>query len=311
MEEKCPNCGEESHYSDAAAGGKVVCRCCGISFRPARAGDSARSSAESGRSFAAADGADKYHRLSLKKKWPPLAEWLAYFGVLTVVIAVTVRGKMLEAVRADSTGLTLFIVLLFFLALAKSAYDVLYIDREFSLTQRQIRELWGGSKIGIFLQGAAPSIFRDHVENLFNIFRSDQEITQDNLIEILHARLNSRTKVVDLSAGILTTLGLVGTIIGMVMAVDGISAVADAVGGDESLLKQMSETLGGMGTAFYTTLMGAVLGGIFLRVLTASVQASQDYLVAHIAELSEVYILPKLRKYARDRESRDRDDDDA
>ena len=309
MRIKCPNCGETQNYG---AEGKVTCRCCGISFRPPRGGEAARPASESTRAYPAVEGEDKYHRLSLKKKWSPLAEWLAYFAVLAVVIAVTVRGKLEEAVQADATGLTLFIVLLFGLALAKSGYDVLYIDREFALTQRQIRELWEGSKIGVFLQGAAPSIFRDHVENLFNIFRNDQEITQDNLIEILHARLNSRTKVVDLSAGILTTLGLIGTIIGMVMAVDGISAVTEAVGGDGGLLAKMSETLGGMGTAFYTTLMGAVLGGIFLRVLTASVQASQDYLVAHIAELSEVHIIPKLRKHARDREKlKDKEVEDA
>lgn len=252
----------------------------------------------------AAEFEKQLHRLSLKRKWSPLTEWLAYFAVLALIITVTVRGKMVEAVQSDATGLTLFIVLLFVVALAKSCYDVIYINREFALTQRQIRELWEGAKIGSFLLGASPSIFRGHVDHLFNIFRNDQEITQDNLIEILHARLNSRTKVVDLSAGILTTLGLVGTIIGMVMAVDGISAVTDAIGGDDSLVAKMSETLGGMGTAFYTTLMGAILGGIILRVLTASVQSSQDFLVAHIAELSEVYILPTLRKYAREREFR-------
>lgn len=304
----CPNCGERQEFPGRGLGAQVACQCCGVAF-VLRRGNSPHDQT----GMAADKESENLDRLAIKKKCSPLLEWLAYFFALAAIIAFTVRTRLFAAVTADATGLTLFIVMLFFLALIKSAWDVLYIDHQFSLTQRQIRDLWQISRIGEFLRSARPSVFRDHVYNLFTIFHHDREITQDNLVEILHARLNSRTRVVDLSAGILTTLGLIGTIIGMVMAVDGISAVTEAVGGDENLLSKMSETLGGMGTAFYTTLMGAILGGVFLRVLTASVQSSQDYLVAHIAELSEVYIIPRLRRRAREleNESANKEDDDA
>lgn len=239
------------------------------------------------------------------KKWLPLQEWLTYLAILSIVILITIRGNLWKAVVSDSTGLTLFIVIIFFIALGKSAFDVFYIHREFLLAQRQIDELWRVSKFKEFFLQAEQSIFRDHIRNLYVIYREDGNVSQDNLIEILHARLSSRTKVVDLSAGILTTLGLIGTIIGLVMSVNGIQQMTGEIGtGGGALLEKMSLTLSGMGVAFYTTLMGAILGGIFLRVLTASVQGSQDYLVAHIAELSEVHILPRLRSYARSRNER-------
>jgi len=57
--------------------------------------------------------------------------------------------------------------------------------------------------------------------------------------------------------------------------------------------------LGGLGVAFNTTLLGSILGGVILRVLTNVVNANITRYVAHIAELTEVYVLPYMRKQAK------------
>ena len=62
-----------------------------------------------------------------------------------------------------------------------------------------------------------------------------------------------------------------------------------------ALVDPVNGPLRGLGTAFYTTLLGAVLGGVVLRVLTNIVDASVMEYTAHIAELTEVYVLPYLR----------------
>ena len=61
----------------------------------------------------------------------------------------------------------------------------------------------------------------------------------------------------------------------------------------------MDTALEGMGLAFYTTLMGAILGGVCLRLLSNLVDSNIDHVVSHIAELTEIYILPILRRAGR------------
>lgn len=68
----------------------------------------------------------------------------------------------------------------------------------------------------------------------------------------------------------LVTLGLIGNVIGFVIALSGIDA--DAVSSAEGAQKVASQLLAGMGVAFYSTLVGAVLAlwtSINKRVLEA------------------------------------------
>ena len=76
----------------------------------------------------------------------------------------------------------------------------------------------------------------------------------------------------------------------------------NAVGSDsDGLMAGMQETLGGMGTAFFTTLIGAMLGAVALRIFAGVANANANTLVAHIAEVTEIYIAPALRKSAKKR----------
>jgi len=70
-------------------------------------------------------------------------------------------------------------------------------------------------------------------------------------------------------------------------------------GGDTTIMQGVDAALGGMGVAFYTTLMGAILGGVCLRLLSNLVDSNTEHIVSHIAELTEIYILPILRRAGR------------
>ena len=81
-----------------------------------------------------------------------------------------------------------------------------------------------------------------------------------------------------------------------------------SIGKDQDqMLRGFRETISGMSTAFYTTLVGAALGGIGIRILTNVVESNAEFLVGHLAELTEVYIIPSLRasskRAAKQRES--------
>ena len=176
----------------------------------------------------------------------------------------------------------------------------MFIARQRRLTNQQIEQLRETNNIFVFLQNSEPSLFRDHIDNLHEIFRRDYNISQDNLVTLLQARLLSKTKVVDFASSILVTLGLVGTIIGLIQSAGGLGEVFSAMSsGETNITDGVDTALAGMGLAFYTTLMGAILGGVCLRLLSNLVDSNIEHIVSHIAELTEIYILPILRRAGR------------
>ncbi len=183
----------------------------------------------------------------------------------------------------------------------KSFLDARQIQRQTDLASSQIRILEEVDNFEDFLNRSSSSIFRSHIENLYIISQAHGEISQDNLIEVLHSRLMARNKIVELFSSILITLGLIGTILGLIIMMDSLTEIMGNAVIDENFMKILVDEggpLSGLGVAFVTTLIGAIMGGVVLRVLTNVVGSNIMEYIAHIAELTEVYVLPHLRSIA-------------
>ncbi|MEM9415119.1 MAG: MotA/TolQ/ExbB proton channel family protein [Planctomycetota bacterium] len=246
-------------------------------------------------------------RVDMGKQGRPLLEWSLYVVALGALVVVLAGPIITQAVRGDSWIISSIILGIFGFALFKNFLDVAFIARQRKLTNQQIDQLRETNNIFVFLQNSEPSLFRDHIDNLHEIFRRDYNLSQDNLVTLLQARLLAKTKVVDFASSILVTLGLVGTIIGLIQSADGLTEVFIAMSSnDTSIMAGVRTTLEGMGIAFYTTLLGAILGGVCLRLLSNLVDSNIEHVVSHIAELTEIYILPILRRAGRINEEHQR-----
>jgi hypothetical protein len=147
-------------------------------------------------------------------------------------------------------------------------------------------------------RGARRYYFERHIAAVESMSQSGHEPTQNVLIEILHERLSADNKSVELFASVLITLGLIGTILGLMLMMSSLTDVMIASGGGDGLLQALASDAGplaGLGVAFMTTLMGSVLGGVVLRVLTGIVERSISEFVALVAELTEVHIIGRLK----------------
>ena len=247
-------------------------------------------------------------RVDRSKARRPMLEWCFYaigLGALVVLVAGRFIWKAVEndldnAALQQGTYVSIIILTLFAFAVVKNFLDVRFIHRQARLTDKQIATLRQTNNIYVFLQNSEPSLFRDHIDNLHEIFRRDCNISQDNLVTLLQSRLLAKTRLVEFCSSILVTLGLVGTIIGLIQSAGGLTEVFTAMTSEEgTLMEGVDKALGGMGVAFYTTLMGAILGGVCLRLLSNLVDANTEHIVSHIAELTEIYILPILRRAGR------------
>ncbi|HHG90505.1 MAG TPA: hypothetical protein ENJ90_08515 [Devosia sp.] len=95
---------------------------------------------------------------------------------------------------------------------------------------------------------------------------------------------------VEVMGNLLITLGLIGTVIGLTLTLTGLTTSLDALGQDqERLLRGLRRAMGGMGTAFYTTLLGSVLGGVLLRVFALITDHGIESLAAALKKICMVY----------------------
>jgi biopolymer transport protein ExbB/TolQ len=230
----------------------------------------------------------------------PILEWLVVFCIFATIATVFCGRLFVEAVRTDDTGLSIVICLVFFLALARNFMDIKYLNDQVRLADSQIDFLVETNDLLSFLRSGKRGLFKDHIHNLYEIGKRDTELSQDNLISIMQSKVYSRIRMMENAASILVTVGLIGTIVGLIASVSGLDGVMTSIGKDQSkMLLGFRETISGMSTAFYTTLVGAALGGVGVRILTNVVESNADFLVGHVAELSEVYIIPSLRANAK------------
>jgi hypothetical protein len=248
------------------------------------------------------------HLLSTMRGPRPIIEWLLYSIGLFALLVIVVGPLFAFGLKSDTSGITLVIAVIFFIMLIKNFLDARYIDCQIQIVDRQLSQLQEVKNIVRFLETSQKSLLYEHIHNLFKIFKRDVSISQDNLISLLQMKLLSRTRLTDFCSKVLVTLGLIGTIIGLIISSGGLGTVVESVGGDSnSLLAGMRKTIDGMGTAFYTTLFGAILGGVCLRLLGNLVDSHVDFLVSRIAEVTEIYILPVLRSGARVKDRMEQD----
>jgi biopolymer transport protein ExbB/TolQ len=147
------------------------------------------------------------------------------------------------------------------------------------------------------------SMLASHVNNLNLIWKRSgkKHSKQDSLVEILHAKLKNEGSVAVIASNIMITLGLIGTISGLISSIGGLNVGEDS--GD--LMKGVGAAIDGMGVAFYTTLIGSMFGGITLRMLHFYVDKQVDAYIFTMAEAVEVKIIPSLRMNERKTDIRD------
>jgi len=164
---------------------------------------------------------------------------LIYRAILVNVIGfallaiAAVKGWIAELLAADVTDLVIVIFVVFLVGLAICAEKIVTTSRYTNRLHGAAADLPGPA--GLYIDGP-PEL----------------------LAEALKSKLFSRIAVVRQFAAALVVLGLVGTVIGFIIALSGVTA-EDA--GDVSTVRPMISTLiSGMSVALYTTLVGALLG---------------------------------------------------
>ena len=154
-------------------------------------------------------------------------------------------------IESDASYLSLVMAALFIIFWAISGYQTVTVNRE----------------IVRFETNSSEGIAFVYFEKLRIKSQklAGRTLDQSMLASALRVRLMMPIQILHYVANMLILLGLIGTVIGFVIAVAGLG---DSLAGGENLQRVqgvLGQIVNGMGVALFTTLVGAILGGLWLQ----------------------------------------------
>ncbi len=187
------------------------------------------------------------------------------FGLLGAAYA---QGLVAQALTADRTYLSLVIFLVFMVGLGLTTFKVWQTSRE--LNSARDFESGADSPASRYL---AP-------------MEGSNADSRANLVGVLRMKIAHRTAVVRHIANSLVLLGLIGTVVGFIIALGGVDP--EHASDVQAIAPMVSTLIQGMSTALYTTLIGAVLNvwlmanhqvlvGGTVKLLTALVELAENH----------------------------------
>jgi len=229
-----------------------------------------------------------------------LALWVVWASICgSVFIELYHQADLWEFVRNDVSRVTWVIMGAFALATVVSFLHVLVLTREwfcaFQIAGRLKRQ---GLHTVRLPRGRVSSRF---IEALQYIDESGGQADLTALCTVEFSAHIRASRFVGLLGSLLITVGLIGTVMGLTITLTGLNGALNNVGADNmSMLVSLSDALSGMGLAFYTTLLGAIMGGVLLRVFAYitdnSIEALQDILVRSCMVYASAQLTPSVQR---------------
>jgi len=227
----------------------------------------------------------------MKRNVSPIMTW-GIWSVLVLAVFLLVTWEYFVAGFARDTSRITWLIMAFFIYGFVASFRVaLLLQSEFKSLQR-MRSDQG-------TDNAKASDLSSMFDSTLESIRRGERIEVRNLISAYAATLKGKVDNIGVIASMLITIGLLGTVVGLIITVTGLEQVLQSNSEDFTAMKAgLTQTVSGMGTAFYTTFFGALLGGVVLKVLGAEMKKSAQTLVAEALRFSEFFLRPKIQKNA-------------
>lgn len=237
------------------------------------------------------------HKLVIQEKaFRALYLWLlwALIGV-AVHFAMFLDPNLWAYIKQDETKVTWITYGLFFLGLLMSFLLMLRIVTESTLAARLGKVATEKSLMEIQIKDTSKAVQR-FFQSVKEILMRNEQPDIEALLDIELALYNRVANAVDVLGNLLITMGLIGTIVGLTITLAGLTTSMEALGSNQDqLLSGLRHAMSGMGTAFYATLLGAVLGGVLLRVFVLINTHGVEELSENLKKICMVYCATDLK----------------
>jgi biopolymer transport protein ExbB/TolQ len=221
---------------------------------------------------------------SISRSKDPLVIWIAYAFVMLFVLFVTLSKTLVNGLSADSSYFSVIIAATFIGAFLYSFIEA-----------RKLHQEWIGiNRLRTTLVESAKHPNSEAEKLVVAILKHDRPelLRIKDLVDSYYSGLEVPLRTLSMISSLMVTLGLIGTILGLIISIGGLEDIMSHVEGlNKGVLGGVKETIRGMSVAFYSTLLGAVLGAVILRMLSVSLTNSLVRMSCGLFEYLE--LLPK------------------
>ncbi len=186
-------------------------------------------------------------------------------GLIFLFVLIT-QGYVTKAIKADITNMVIVILTLFAVGFVLAAYRTFWLSRELNYTFFKI--LPNHSLAKEFLQSS----------------KKLDASSRNNLAASLRIKLSSKINYIKFMANTLVILGLIGTVIGFIIALSGVDGSVSS--NPEEVSKMVSTLIQGMSVALYTTLVGSICS-VWLNICYQIMSTGANNLLSKIIDLGE------------------------
>ena len=186
-------------------------------------------------------------------------------GLIFLFVLIT-QGYVTKAIKADITNMVIVILTLFAAGFMLAAYRTFWLSRELNYSFLKI--LPSNSLAKEFLQSS----------------KKLDASSRNNLAASLRIKLISKIGYIKFMANTLVILGLIGTVIGFIIALSGVDGSVSS--NPEEVSKMVSTLIQGMSVALYTTLVGSICS-VWLNICYQIMSTGANNLLSKIIELGE------------------------
>ncbi len=203
----------------------------------------------------------------IQRGYRTLVLWIMWCAATIVIYAGLYHNiDVWNFVRHDPSGITWVIILLFILGIITSFVLTLILTIETIAIDKLETVAARSGWLGIDYTNKRLRV-ANYFASLKIIVENNGAVDIEPLVNVEFSVYQRTAHALEVIGNLLITLGLVGTVVGLTLTLTGLTSSLEALGQDqEQLLSGLRGAMSGMGTAFYTTLLGSVLGGVILRV---------------------------------------------
>lgn len=196
---------------------------------------------------------------------------LLRFGLVNLVAfallgAAWAQGLVAKVINADVTNMVVLICVVFLIGLILAGY-----------------RLWKVSKQLNAAYNFNPKE-RSRASDFLTKTKGKNATSRANIAQALRLKLFSRIVHIRYISNSLTVLGLIGTVLGFIIALSGVDP--DVASNPSAISPMVAQLIEGMSVALYTTLVGSILS-VWLGLIYQMLATGTSNLVSQIIELSE------------------------
>ena len=196
---------------------------------------------------------------------------LLRFGLVNLVAfallgAAWAQGLVAKVINADVTNMVILICAIFLIGLILAGY-----------------RLWKVSKQLNAAYNFNPEE-RSRAADFLKKTKGKNATSRANIAQALRLKLFSRIVHIRYISNSLTVLGLIGTVLGFIIALSGVDP--DVASNPSAISPMVAQLIEGMSVALYTTLVGSILS-VWLGLIYQMLATGTSNLVSQIIELSE------------------------